>query len=529
MAISVTGLTTHTQTGAGTWKSYGSGGGGSLSTANFLSSTSSFGRKFTGAKGFAFEINASGTTMVDRIIVLRLLVNGGLGATLAAGGASIRLEDTSGNTSDFYVAGSDTYNGGWLELVIDTANAESANGGTTATLTAIQYIGILVNAAASSGGDPNVYVDEILSLPNTGLTLAGNTTNLFSEAADWDDASLYGVITRRGGAVFSKVPLILSPDASDHASTDEILIFEEPIYEDGTNVDSAITLQGLSSADTDTITLTRLTAVVENNGDITGTNATKTLDFASATDVNLIDSVFSGFNATASAVELGAATNTISGSSFSRCGQVSDTGAVIRDCTFRNSSDGAGAYLYTENSDIADCFFFSDTTGYGIRYSPTGAGPFTETLDGFTFTSYGADETANAAIHIVPVTTTVTITLNVTNGATPTTDEDAGYSGTFVIQQSVTLTVNVQDADGGAVEGAVVYLITAGAVVVLNDVTNASGVATASYTGSLPVTIDSAKSDVRHGSLATPYQPTPLSGTIDSNGYTVTAILQEDQ
>jgi hypothetical protein len=91
MAISVTGLTVHTQNGGGTWQNYGSGGGSGSTTATFLAGTSSQGRKFTGAKGFAYEVNASGTDLSSSIIVVRFLVNGGLGATLAGGGASIRI------------------------------------------------------------------------------------------------------------------------------------------------------------------------------------------------------------------------------------------------------------------------------------------------------------------------------------------------------------------------------------------------------------------------------------------------------
>lgn len=447
MAISVTGLTTHTQNGGGTWQDWGGGGGSSSTTATFLSGTSAQGRKFTGFKGFGYQVNATGTDLSTSIILVRFLVNGGLGATLAGGGMSIRLEDTTGNTSDWYVAGSDTYNGGWFEAVIDTSNAESANSGTAATLTAIQYVGIYCNAAASSGGDPNVYVDEILSMSFTGLTLAGNTTNLFDEAATWDETSLYGIITRRGGVIYSKCPLTLSPDASDHASTDEIIVFEEPIYEDGTNVDSALTRQGIRSTDTDTITLTRLTAICEDNGDITGTNADKRLDLANATDIVATDCTFRGFDGNTAA--LGASTNDYTRCTFQACALITDTGAVIRDCIFRNAADAAGAYKWTENSDIQDCQFFSDGTGYGIQYRPTGAGPFTEAVTNIEFDNYGLDETANAAIHIYPVTTTVTITFNIT-GTEPTYDEDATYTGTFTsVVNPVTTLITVRDIDTG--------------------------------------------------------------------------------
>jgi hypothetical protein len=533
LAISVTGLTVHTQNGSGTWTDYGTGGGSTSTTATFLSGTSSRGRKFTGSKGFAFEVNASGTDLSSSIVLVRFLVNGGLGATLAGGGASIRMEDTSGNISDWYIAGSDTYNGGWFEAVIDTANAESANNGTAATLTAIQYVGLLCNAAASSGGDPNVYVDEILSCANTGLTLAGNTTNVFDEAADWDETSLYGIITRRAGVVFSKVPLNLAPDASDHASTDEQLVFEEPIYEDGTNVDSALTLQGLSSSDADNNNLVRLACSVEDNADINGTHASKTLDFSSATDTDLTDCTFRGFNATSNAVQLGTSTNAINGTTFNLCGQVSAGTAIIRDCIFRNTTDSAGAFFYDENSDIADSDFFSDGTGYGIQYRPTGAGPFTETFDNINFTGYGLDDTADSAIHVNPVTNSVTITINVQNANTPTADDRSPYTGTFTIQQTVTVKVTVQDIDGNAIQSARVYMIAdtggdlSAGTEILNADSNASGIVQDTgfnYTNPQPVT-----GWVRKGTTSPLYKQSPISGTIQNTGLDITVTMVSDE
>lgn len=385
MAISVTGLTAHTQVGTGTWTDYAGGPASGSTTATFLSGSSARGRKFTGFKGFAYEVNAAGTDLSNSIILVRVLVNGGIGATLAADGIRIRLEDTSANISDWTVGGSDTYKGGWVEFVIDTANAETLNSGTAASLTAIQYVGIYLNAAASSGGDPNVYVDEVLSMPNTGLTLAGNTTQLFDEAATWDEISLYGVITKRGSVVYSKCPLILSPDASGHVSVDEVIEFEEPIYEDGTNIDSALTLQGLSSADADTITLTRLTALCEDNGDITGTNADKKLDFASATDIVADTCTLRGFDGTT--VALGGSGNSYTTCTFQGCTQITDSGAVVRGGFVRNSVCGAdeGALLWTTSSDWEDTEFIMGATN---RHALEGTGTFSDTLNGFTFTGY---------------------------------------------------------------------------------------------------------------------------------------------
>jgi len=387
MAITVTGLTVHSQGGGGTWTDYAGGPASGSSTAAFLSGTTSRARKFTTAKGFGFEVAALGTDLSNSIILLRVLVNGGIDNALSAGGIMIRLEDTTANISDWYVAGSDTYNGGWIELVIDTANAESANSGTAATLSAIQYVGIFLDPTASSGGDPNVYLDEILSMPNTGLTLTGNTTQLFDELATWDETSLYGIISLRSGVVFSKCPLIMSPDATDHASVDEVLVFEEPVYHDGTSVDSALTLQGLSSADTDTITLTRLIAICDDNGDITGTNADKELDFASATDIVADTCTFRGFNGATMA--LGGSGNDYTDCTFQGCSQITDTGAIVRDGFVRDTAAAAAesALLWTTSSDWDGTIFIMGTTdSHAIEIETN----ITDAWNGFTFTGYGS-------------------------------------------------------------------------------------------------------------------------------------------
>lgn len=448
MAISVTGLTVHTQNGGGTWTDYGSGGGSSSTTATFLAGTTSRGRKFTGAKGFAFEVNAAGTDLSNTIMVVRFLVNGGLGATLAGGGASIRMEDTSGNISDWYVAGSDTYTGGFFEAVIDTANAESANSGTPATLSAIRYVGLYCNAAASSGGDPNVYVDEILSMPNTGLTLGGNTTQLFDELADWDDTSLYGIIQRRGGNVFSKCPLILAPDATGHESVDEILIFEEPIYEDGTNVDSALTLQGLSSSDADPITLTRLICIAADNADIGGTNADKELDFTSASDITADTCTFRGFNGTT--VHLGGSGNIYDDCVFQGLSQIVDTGAVVRRGFVRDTAAAAteAALLWTTSSDWQDTvFIMGATNSHAIEIETA----ITDDWTGFTFNGYNTSgagtSVGDEVLNSNNATGSTTINASDITGTISFYQRGAGSDPTINNNVLITLTNLVNDTE----------------------------------------------------------------------------------
>lgn len=465
MAISVTGLTVHTQNGGGTWQNYGSGGGSASTTATFLSGTSAQGRKFTGAKGFAYQVNASGTDLSTSIVVVRFLVNGGLGATLAGGGASIRMEDTSGNTSDWYVAGSDTYNGGWFEAVVDTANAESANSGTAATLTAIQYVGVLVNAAASSGGDPNVYVDEVLSMPNTGLTLAGNTTSLFSELADWDDTSLYGVISRKAGIVFSKCPLILAPDASNHSSTDEVIVLEEPIYEDGTNIDSALTLQGLSSTDVDTTTFIRVVSICEDNVDITGTNADKKLDFGGATDIDSDSGTFKGFNGTDT--DLNGSNFIWDGTTFLNCDGITPVGAPsLKNTFFRGSTVAAdgSALIWNTNTDpdgeLDGAFFSKGTNAHHAMELGTSC-PLTITLRDWEVTGFSATDGNNdSTFYTADTGSDVTWTINIVGGTGNFTFKKARATDTVnIVIDPVTTTFTITDSSGTVLSSARVYAV----------------------------------------------------------------------
>lgn len=526
MAISVTGLTVHTQTGAGTWKDYESGPGGGSSTAIFLSSTSSFARKFTGFKGFAFEVNASGTDLTDTVILVRILVNGGIGATLAADGIRIRLEDTSGNISDWTVGGSDTYSGGWAELVIDTANAETSNSGTAATLTAIQYVGIYLNAAAASGGDPNVYLDEILSYPNTGLTLAGNTTQLFDELYTFDDTSQYGIISKRGGVIFSKAPLIMSPDATGHASVDEVVVFEEPIYEDGTNVDSALTLQGLSSADTDAITLTRLITICEDNEDITGTNADKELDFTSATNITADTCTFRGFSGTD--VALGGSGNSFDDCTWQTCNQITDTGAVVRRGFVRDTTAIAteASLLWTASSDWEETtFIMGSTNSHAIEIETNN---LTDAWTGFTFSGYngtaGPTTTGNEVLN--NQSTTGTVTINSTNVTGVISFYNRGGGATSIIT-SVSVSFEAVDKDDAAIQDVRVtaYLISDDSEVI-NTTTNVSGIAATSFGGGTPADLYYRYRKSSTG--ATKYENLSGFATIESGGLTVKRSMTVD-
>lgn len=176
---------------------------------------------------------------------------------------------------------------------------------------------------------------------------------------------------------------------------------------------------------------------------------------------------------------------------FNNCGLVDPNTLDLDAITFNGSSDATGAMLLDENQDttqnISIVDFVSDGTGHAIQLAPTGPGPFVYNFDNWTFTGYGSDDTADAAVDINPTTSTANITINILNGGdTPTTDQ-TGYSGTLTVNNTVTVKL------AGVTEGAAVKVIaneTAGTITtgdvifeLLADVNGEAQITTFNYEG----------------------------------------------
>jgi len=528
MAITVSGYTNDTATGGGTWLDYGGGGGSGANTDVFLSSTGSRARKVSnGIKGFAFDLGASGTDISGDVVAVRWLVTGGIGLldTLANSGVVLRVQDTSGNYSDWAIDGSDTYAGGWKVSTVSMSKTPTSNSGTAATLTAARYIGIVWDMTAGvGGGDPNCYIDMISRWPDAGLTISGNSTALVADLQAWDDATspapaLKGVFETIAGFTRSNAPLILTPDASGFISTGERLVFRDPTYYDGTNTDSALSAQGITSSDADSINFTRMLLLAWATPGVT-TSKPRSLDFSSAGDFNLDTCLVYGFDDTV-AIELGGTGNTCSFTSFFNCGQISDTGCVISDCDFYNTTDADGAYLWTTSTDMVDCRFFSDGTGHGIDMASAPTDPSTTDFDNIVAVSYGANDTANAFVDNNTGHDVLIASLNGSTGITVNTTTNT------TVQASVNVVFN------GIVSGSRLYIEaaeTVGSVTIGDELLNVQ-VNTDPYTyvhsyeGELDVTYN-----VRNASPPPPYyKAAGGTGTISALGvsFNIQQVLDE--
>ena len=164
-------------------------------------------------------------------------------------------------------------------------------------------------------------------------------------------------------------------------------------------------------------------------------------------------------------------------------------------------------------------FTGSASTGHAIRITSTG----TYSFIGNSFISFGADGTNSAAIFN---DSGGLVTLNITGGgSTPTIRNGAGAS--TVVNNAVTLTITVLDSSGVPIQNATVAIFTdnVGEVELMNELTNASGIATESYAyiTDQPIFIR-----IRSASGATAYLDLETTGTINATGFTFEARLQVD-
>lgn len=529
MAVTFSGVTTVTQNGGGSWQDISGGQGSSSTTISFFSGTSSQGRKFSGVKGMEWNFGTA-QDFSDKIVVMRYQLVGGFAGTRASGAGQIVVNGSAG----YYVAGSDTYTAGFQVVVADLSTAPSTG---SFTNTAVTTIGLQVNASGGSGGDPNFYIDELLLVDTAGIVATGDTTTLISDLIAYDQTNLFGIVDNAAGIAVSKAKLVSAPNATGISSSDEVIAFDDPVYDDGTNVSRAVTNLGYSSADFDVTTLTRATFIGSANPDITGTAGNRSIDLSTSVNDVLDTCTFTGFDAATNAVVLGS--NSVSGCSFNSCGSVS-VSATVSNCFFRSQAQSSA--VTTNNLNLLDgCSFTKDSTpvGHAVELTSVGTGSMNwncTTNTGYDTGSTGSPvtptNTGNETIYVNVASGTLTI--NVADGATIPSIRSAGATVSVVAGQR-TFTVAVSDINtGSAVQDARVYVTAAaggglaeGTVIIDRALTDVNGEVsdTRSYSSAQPYT-----GVVRRATSGTLYKATSISGTISAaENTTVNVSLIPDE
>ena len=390
------------------------------------------------------------------------------------GGIRVGISDGT-NTGYWYVAGSDTYDGGWLNVVIDVTS--TVDDGTQPTnLSTISTIYIAINQTASGKNFDNVWIDNLCLCD--GLTAYGDDSSDYFDFEDIyqaDDTSLgIGIIRKIGGQYYSTGSIEIGDSAGTSGTMfqamSQVLVFEDR--------EVSSSLYDLSPVDNGTGTTEFILGNKVGTAGIQGCvirtqSETQTPKFTIDGSGSNVDN-FKLYGTTffdAGVITLGndATEVEVVSCSFESCDQLIMNDCNTSSCFFINTSSTAGAILWNETIQIADSSFVGNTTGAGIEMPSATGTPYS--YNGLTFSgnTYDVNNTSGSAI-----------TVNKLSGSDPSTY--TGSSVTFSASFTLTLT--------GIVEGTNVTIVNSSTRTVLQDTTcGASGEVTYGHSGGETVDI----------------------------------------
>ncbi|MDB4726228.1 hypothetical protein OAF54_02235 [bacterium] len=310
-----------------------------------------------------------------------------------------------------------------------------------------------------------------------GVTLNGTTVSdtLFTEAQAYDISNddHFGVLLAYEGIIFAQGDVDI--DTTTGNSTAESLTFIETLngsndYElngtgtavfNGTNIQSTGTVTCIVNMSN--MTSFTMTAGSMNNIDTITFGSNNTINRANFNNITTLSTGGSTFNnntlntvTTANISTLTSSgciynsvatpniTSALSTSAFNECGEVdiSTGGGTLTTCSFTNSTAAIGLTVADLN-DIDDLTFTGDNTSHAVDVGTISAGTVRSwnhtVVSGYAATNQASNATSTAGdseVILVNVNTGITLTINVTAGATIPTYRNTG-PGTVVIQQVV--------------------------------------------------------------------------------------------
>lgn len=472
--------------------------------------------------------------------------------TQAAGGMQICVEDGSANQSCWYVGGKDTYSGGWdLRTCILSNSTEDWNSGTSATLTNITKIGAGWKCVAKSKLSQNCFVDWVRygAAGSPALKVSGTNTTAgdgWSEVLSGDETGLYGIIKGQAGGYVLKGPVQFGDDAGT-ATTDftdigsSVVWANQPVGDAHYN----ITLDGNATGTTD-VEFGSVVGTGDSRQGVGGgsiSTAGPGWEWDSQTNISLLDSVklygvqWSGAKSGIT-LDDNSKTSVIS-STFTNCGEidpgttsggaellngyiVDPTGVTNNYGLLFNQTPSAGTLTH----NVKKWGFITSgtpTTQYMVRFPYTG-----DYAVGFVDMQFFGSFTSGTLWHGLNSGTNADITINSTGTTNANSSEFSNTaSGTVTVSASVDVKVTVVDGNNDPINLAQTAVYLTAGTEVMNQDTNASGVASTTFSGTTPAacTIRVRKSSTG----ATRYFNYSTSGTIQSGtGLDITVVLQED-
>lgn len=389
-------------------------------------------------------------------------------ATKVNGGIRILVGDGT-NVGYWYVAGSDTYSGGWICLVVDTSKLLDSG---SCTLTAVTEIGVGVNYVSAVRNVESTYMD--IARYGDGLTVTSDAVCTLQDIFDYSSADLdgraHGIIRKEGGVFFLQGKLRLGDASSgsiEFEDTSQVIVFEDKdvnadLYE--------ILVQG-NAAGTTSIKFGAKSGGRGISGCVVRSEGTPKYDITAIdTDIDtlgLYGCIF--YDADNIQLPPNSANREALDCTFEKCGQVVPDTCKVQYCNFV-SSDADAVLISDDPHYVTDCNFISCVNG--VEIDTYGDGEYDFVNLQFSGCAYDVNNSCGQ-------------TLTVANSGS----NASSYTGSTVnFITSVQLTIKVTNEAGEPIIGAFAYIDNDDQTpYIMNTTTDDEGEATVPYSGS-PVT-----------------------------------------
>jgi len=431
-------------------------------------------------------------------------------ATEGGGGMQVIVGSSSSAYKRWFVRGSDTYlYDGWICSAVDTKLSPATTTGSPTSTTS--YFGGL--AWIPAGGPSKGYpwkIDAFRHGRDFSCYL-GDVSNgyaTFSGAAAYNDNSArrYGQFQTISGGYLMQGRFVMGSSATVvdfRDSNKNILLARNSNVT--TNFNGFEVNNASSRVDWTNISVSPL-----------GTNTKGFFSANANADINMDGCGFTDMNTFTFQ-----SNSEIENSTFRRCGQVIQGGAIFTNCVVTNSTASA-AMLCSNPTTVSYCDFISAGSGHALEFTAGGTYAFT----GNTFNSYATinGSTGNECIYNNSGAT-ITLQLSEVSGLDASPSIRNGTGAGTVLENTVYLNVTVKDTGGSLVDNARVGVYSSADDYEFMNALTVSGVATsaADYSSDVDVYIR-----VRKSTGGTRYINNSTTGTIDENGLNVTVTLYKD-
>ncbi len=405
------------------------------------------------------DVYVSGTWDFSSEVHLRLWINLAYIpqiATKANNGIQIFLYDGS-NTAYYTIDGSDTYSGGWKQLVLYTGNTPTSG---SVTKSSITRIGVRVNTTSKPRNLTNAWYD--MWAYGDGYTVTGGTSGdeiNWSSIASVDSNSAYGIVNEVDGVIFvsGRINIGNGPTTTYFKDEGEIVVYKDLLVN---STLYGIIFQGSSCN-------------VSIDGGVYACAGSQDFRF-DADDTDLNSFSMTGKQIVSASNAFFKSGQSITNCVFDNCGQVEPSTSTFTYNILRNSTDTGGALLWpSDDSNISDLTFINCDNG--VEYDST-SDTSSPTFDNIVFDdvsgNYDVNNTSGGSITILLTGTSNANSYNTSNS-----------SVTF--SSSITLKMIVKDESGTEISGAYAYIDdNDSSPYIMNTTTDSNGEASTGYSGS---------------------------------------------